>query len=564
MKRLTQYYLLPAIALILFGAVLGVQLDSYVSDNDVQGQFEKLKDAYVKINQYYVDSVDAESVAEEGVRGMISDLDPHSTYIPKDQVRDVQDQYQGSFGGVGIVFEAPGDTARVISPIAGGPSQKAGVMAGDRIVKIGDSTAIGLPNQEIQDRLKGEIGTEVQFTVYRPTTEKEITFTVTRDEIPLRSITSTYMVDETTGYIGIERFAMSTHDEFMTAVDTLKEQGMERLVLDLRGNPGGVMQSAIKIADEMLGEAGMTVVETRGRRPSMDTKYRARSGGAVDEEPVILLVDGHSASASEILTGALQDHDRALIVGRRTFGKGLIQKQFDLPDGSLLQMTVGRYYTPVGRLIQTPYENGDVEEYYRNKSASIRDAIYNVSEYRESIPDSLTYETDHGRMVFGGGGILPDYVVKPDTSSLPFFVQSSALDQAFARHWFSTHEQEIRADWQDRQDAFRSSFEVSDEMVESFWDYAEEEEILTLTSQPDEANPSEQVYATSTAEETRDFVSTRIKGHLAGLLYGRGADRPLLNKADPVFERAMSLWPSSQELAAYHGYSTSTSSLENE
>jgi len=552
MKHLNRYYLLSAVALLLVGAVLGVQLESYLSDDDAQEQLEKLRDAYVKINQYYVDSVDASSVAEEGVEGMLSTLDPHSTYIPKDQVNDVQDQYQGSFGGIGIVFEAPGDTARVISPIAGGPSQKEGVMAGDRIVMIEDSTAIGLSDTQIQDLLKGEIGTEVSFTVYRPATEEKLTFTVVRDEIPLRSITSSYMVDAETGYIDIERFAMSTHDEFMTAVDSLKDQGMDRLVLDLRGNPGGVMQSAIKIADEMLGEAGMTVVETRGRRSSMDSKYRARSGGAVAEEPSIILVDGHSASASEILTGALQDHDRALIVGRRTFGKGLVQKQFDLVDGSLLQMTVGRYYTPVGRLIQTPYQDGNVEAYYRNKSTSIRDAVYNVSEYKEGMPDSLTYETDHGRKVFGGGGILPDYVVEPDTSSLEYFIQTTALDQAFVRHWFSTHEQDIRANWQERKSEFRSSFEVSDKMVDAFWEYAEDEDVLTLTGQANEVNPQEQMFSATSAEEAEHFVRTRIKGHLAGQLYGRGADRPILNEADPVFERAMSLWPSSQKLASYH------------
>lgn len=561
MKRLSTYYVLPAIALVLFGAVLGVQLDSYMSGNDAQDQYEKLKDAFVKINRFYVDPVDSKGVAEEGVRGMLNNLDPHSTYIPEEDVRDVQDQYQGSFGGIGIVFEAPGDTARVISPVAGGPSQKAGVMAGDRIIRIEDSMAVGLSNNEIQNRLKGKIGTDVSFTVYRPMTRKEITFTLTRDEIPLRSITSTYMVDDETGYIGIERFAMSTHDEFMDAVDTLRTQGMDRLILDLRSNPGGVMQSAIKIADEMLGEAGMTVVQTKGRHASMNSQYRARPRGAVDDEPVILLVNGASASASEIVTGALQDHDRALVVGRRTFGKGLVQKQFDLPDGSLLQMTVGRYYTPVGRLIQTPYENGDLEEYYANKNANIRDAIYNVNKYKESIPDSLTYKTDHGREVFGGGGILPDYIVRPDTSSLSFFIQNSALDQAFARHWFSKHEKEIRSEWQDRKGEFQDEYELPDEAVGAFWDYAEEEDVLTLTRESEAVNPEDQVFAASATGEVRDFVATRVKGHLAGQLYGRGADRPILNAVDPIFQQALSLWPSSQELAGYH--SASASSVKN-
>jgi carboxyl-terminal processing protease len=551
MKRLTTSYALPAIALILFGAVLGVQLDAYTSDDDALEQFKKLRDAFVTIDKYYVDSVETKQLTESGVKGMLEGLDPHSSYIPSEQVRDVRDQYQGSFGGIGILFE-PADTARVISPVAEGPSEKVGIMAGDRIVEIEDSSAIGLSANEIQDQLKGEIGTEVTLTVYRPLSDERLTFTIERGEIPLRSITSSYMVDDKTGYIGLERFAMSTYDEFIETVDTLKNEGMERLVLDLRGNPGGVMQSAIKIANEMLGEQGMSIVETRGRRPSMNDSYGAQAGGALENEPVIVLVDAQSASASEILSGALQDHDRALLVGRRTFGKGLIQKQFDLTDGSLLQMTVGRYYTPVGRLIQTPYENGDPERYRELKQESMRQALFNVQEYKDSIPDSLTYQTDHGRTVFGGGGILPDYIVQPDTTSLTTFIQRSALDQVFARHWFIRHEKDLRGTWQDREKDFRTSYEVSDDIITAFWDYAEEEDILSLTTDPDSANPSEQVYLRSTAEEARDVVANRVKGHMAGELYGRGADQPILNETDPVFQRAMSLWPSSQELAAYH------------
>ncbi|MFO8100469.1 MAG: S41 family peptidase [Salinibacter sp.] len=561
MKRLTKTYFLPAIALILFGAVLGVQLDAYTSDDDALEQFEKIRDAFVTIDKYYVDSVEAERMTEAGVKGMLDELDPHSSYIPANQVRDVRDQYEGSFGGVGILFE-PADTARVISPVADGPSEKVGIMAGDRIVEIEDSSAVGLSANEIQDQLKGETGTEVTLTVYRPVSDENLTFTIERGEVPLRSITSSYMVDDKTGYIGLERFAMSTYDEFIEKTDTLKEQGMERLVLDLRGNPGGVMQSAIKIADELLGEQGMTIVETRGRQPAMNDSYGAESGGALDKEPVIVLVDAQSASASEILSGALQDHDRALLVGQRTFGKGLIQKQFDLADGSLLQMTVGRYYTPTGRLIQTPYEGGDAESYRELKQESMRKALFNAQEYKDSIPDSLTYETDHGRTVFGGGGVMPDYIVQPDTTSLTTFIQSSALDQVFARHWFIENETDLRGDWRDREQEFRSSYEVSDETVDAFWDYAEEEDILSLTTNADSADANEQVYLRSTAEEVDDVVANRVKGHLAGELYGRGADRPILNETDPVFERAMSLWSSSQELAAYHSSSPASSSAD--
>ncbi len=553
MKRLNKYHILPALALLFFGAVLGVQLDSYVTTDDAREQFEKLKQAFAIINGRYVERVDISEVAEQGVQGMLNSLDPHSSYIPPEQVKDTRDKYKGSFGGIGILFQ-PGDTARVISPVADGPSEKAGIMAGDRIVKIEDSSAVGLSANGIQDRLKGKIGTKVTLTVYRPLSNKRLTFTIERDEIPLYSVNSSYMVDNRTGYIEIGRFAMSTYDEFMEKVGDLKSQGMERLIVDLRSNPGGVMKSAVQIADEMLGRS-VTIVETKGRSSSMDRTLKSQSGGALADQPVIVLVNRQSASASEILSGALQDHDRALLVGRRTFGKALVQKQFDLNDGSLLQMTVGRYYTPAGRLIQTPYKNGNREAYLENKTDSWRNAVFNVRKYKESIPDSLTYKTEHGRTVFGGGGILPDYVVKPDTTSLSMIVRRG-LDALFARHWFKKHEQELRSSWQNREDEFRSTYQLPEEAVSEFWTFAREENVLTLTTNSDSVNTDEQVYLKSKTEEVSDVVRSRIKGRLANELYGTGAGQPILNQTDPIMQKAMSLWPSSQELAGYHSVST--------
>lgn len=561
MKRLNKYHIFPAVALIAFGAILGVQLNTYLSDDDLGSQASKLRRALVIIDKKYVDPLQASNVAQEGVKGMVNSLDPHSAYIPARQADDVKDNYEGSFGGVGIVFQVQQDTARVISPVAGGPSEEVGVMAGDRIVKIEDSTAVGLSSTDIQDRLKGEVGTKVQMTVYRPLMDEQITFTITRDKIETQSIYSSYMVNENTGYIEINRFTMKTYDEFREAANDLKNQGMEQLLLDLRNNPGGVMRSSWQIANEMLGE-GMTIVQTKGRESNMNRVFNAEAGGLLREQPVIVLVNGNSASASEILTGALQDHDRAFIVGRRTFGKGLIQRQFDLGDESVLQMTVGRYYTPVGRLIQSPYERGNRKNYYQRKTSTISQATYHPSEYKESIPDSLAYETDHGRTVFGGGGILPDYVVKPDTTALTYLVRSG-LDFAFARQWFSNHENSLRDTWQERPEEFRTSYEVSDEMISSFWTFAEEKGV-SITETPDSVNVQERIYAKATAQEEKDIVATRVKGYLARLLYGRGVARPILNQSDPMFKEAMSLWPSSQKMAAYHSTSTPSPVKQNE
>lgn len=554
MKRFNKYYILPAVALIVFGAVLGVQFNTYLSDEDLGSQASKLRRALVIIDKKYVDSVDVASVTEKGVKGMVNSLDPHSTYIPAEQAQDVKDSYQGSFGGIGIVFEVPNDTARVVSPVGGGPSEDVGVMAGDRIVEIEDSTAIGLSDIEIQDRLKGEIGTEVRMTVYRPLMDKRITFTITRAKIETQSVYSSYMVDESTGYMEINRFTMKTHDEFREHAKKLLDQGMEKLVLDLRNNPGGVMRTSWQIANEMLGE-NMMIVRTKGREARMNRAISAEAGGLLRDNPIIVLVNGNSASASEILTGALQDHDRAFIVGNRTFGKGLIQRQFDLGDKSVLQMTVGRYYTPSGRLIQSPYERGNREDYYAHKASTINEATYHPAEYKDSIPDSLAYQTDHGRTVFGGGGILPDYVVQPDTTALSYLIRSG-LDYAFSRKWFMHHEKELRSKWQERPEEFRTSFEMSDEMMSEFWTFAEDKGV-TITAHPEADSTGEQAFTEAAARQQRYFVSTRIKGYMARHLFGRGMARPILNQADPVFEEAMSLWPSSKQLATYHAGSGS-------
>jgi carboxyl-terminal processing protease len=555
MQSVLKRRLLPAVALLLIGGVLGVQLNSYVSPDDAIEQFKKMRQAFVLISGKYVESVEPKALAEGGVKGMLENLDPHSSYVSAEQAQRRRDRYRGSFGGVGIRFDILDDTARVVSPLAGGPSEAAGVMAGDRIVEIEDSTAVGLSMQGVRQRLTGEIGTQVRFTVYRPLSETTHSFTIERGEIPLYSVHSAYMVDDKTGYIEIGRFAKSTPEEFLKKVDTLKQKGMERLVVDLRQNPGGVMESAVKIADEMLGTGGETIVETRGRTSEINRTLRAQSGGALAQQPITVLVDGNSASASEILAGALQDHDRGLLVGRRTFGKGLVQKPYRLNDGSFLQLTVGRYYTPVGRLIQTPYEKGDMKAYYEEKFANRHDAVYNVDRYRESIPDSLRYETDRGRTVFGGGGILPDYIVKPDTSSLDGFLKRSEVDRLFSlatRQWFADHDKALRSTWRNRKEAFLSSYEVPDAAVTSFWDFVESEDIITLTTDPDEVAPSEQVFLRSDAEAARSIVRHHMKGYIANTLYGRGAGQSLLNEVDPTVQQAMSLWPSSAELAAYH------------
>jgi carboxyl-terminal processing protease len=314
------------------------------------------------------------------------------------------------------------------------------------------------------------------------------------------------------------------------------------------------MQSAIRIADEMLA-ADHTIVKTRGRDEGMNNEFNASDGDVFETQPVIVLVNGNSASASEIVSGALQDEDRALIVGQRTFGKGLIQKQFELTDGSMLQMTVGRYYTPAGRLIQTPYEDGDLKDYYEQKFSNYDKATYNPSEYKDSIPDSLKHTTDHGRTVFGGGGILPDYVVTPDTSRLFRAVVGNGLDRLFVLDWFKQNEQQLRDTWTNRRQAFIDSYTVDDSVVNAFWSFAKENG-LSLTSDPAEVSTEDGVFLRAEATQEKERLKTYLKARIAGRLYGGRSAYPILNAVDQDLNHALTLWDRAEALAAYHTPST--------
>lgn len=548
--RTRSLYILPAAVVLLIGTLLGMQLESSRSGNDTFEQLRKLKDAFIIINQQYVDEVSSADLAEEGIRGMLEALDPHSTYISRAELQEIQESYQGSFGGVGIYFEVVRDTARVISTIGEGPSERAGVLAGDRIVAINDSASVGWTADQVREQLRGEIGTQVQMTVQRAATGRQQTVHITRDRIPLYTVDASYMVDDETGYIRINRFAMTTYEEFMDAMTDLRSQGMGRLVLDLRSNPGGIMEGAVRMVDEMLAGSEM-IVYTQGRDPGAAAQFRSRRGGGFGTEPVIVLVNEYSASASEIVAGALQDHDRALIVGQRTFGKGLVQNQFPLPDGSVLQMTVARYYTPSGRLIQTPYETGDQQDYIAQKFKDYDAVNFDPTRYADEMPDSLTFRTANNRIVFGGGGILPDQIVARDTAAALRVVNGSMIDAAFAREYFASNEQTLRTRWTDQREAFISTFNVSEAMWRGFRDQLSEAGI-SLTQDPAEVSVSDGVILESELERYRNHIQTLIKGRIAQELFGSRAWFEVYRNIDPELNAALALWERAELLAAYH------------
>lgn len=548
--RFRTIYILPAIIIVLVGTLFGMKLEASLSGENTFDQLRKLKDAYVIINQQYVDDVSAEEVVEHAIQGMLEGLDPHSSYISRDDLAELQESYQGSFGGVGIWFEMLRDTARVISTVSDGPSEAAGILAGDRIITINDSAAVGMTADQVRDRLKGRIGTDVRVTVRRALTGREHSLTITRDRIPLYTVDASYMVDDRTGYIRINRFAMTTYEEFLEALEDLKADGMQRLVLDLRSNPGGIMESAVRMVDEMLAGDEM-IVYTRGRDAAAEASFRSRRGGRFADAPIIVLVNEYSASASEIVAGALQDHDRALVVGQRTFGKGLVQNQFPLPDGSMLQMTVAHFYTPSGRLIQTPYESGDQQDYIEQKFKDYNASTFDPSTYIESIPDSLRFRTANGRNVFGGGGILPDYVVARDSAYVLRLVTGTGIDAVYGREWFADNEQSLRMQWTDQQDAFVNTFTVSQEMWNGFVEFMTDNGI-TLVDRAEEASVPEARIARTELAEYRPQLETYLKGRIAQELYGSSAWFDVYKNVDPELTSALSLWDRAETLAAYH------------
>jgi len=426
-SRLSKWHIwLPFLfsLVLVTGILLGMRMESLlptmvmeaggqtpVSLKD-QGKIEELL-RYIEAK--YVDEVDREELIDKAIESILDQLDPHSNYIPADELRLINEQLDGKFEGIGVEFMILDDTVLVVAPLHGGPSEEAGILAGDRIVQVEDSTiaGVGITNQGVIDLLRGDKGTEVELGVLRGQEDRLRFFTITRDKIPLHSVDVAYMLDDETGYVKVNRFSATTYDEFKQALGPMVEKkGMRNLVIDLRHNPGGYLQPATKLLAQLFSERGELLVYTEGRSVHRN-EYRSKGRSFFPLGQIVVLIDEGSASASEILAGAVQDHDRGLIVGRRSFGKGLVQEQYTLRDGSALRLTVARYYTPSGRSIQKPYRDPeayahDLEERLESGELSSADLV--------PIDDSTRYYTDEGRIVYGGGGIKPDIYVPLDTN----------------------------------------------------------------------------------------------------------------------------------------------------
>ena len=445
MKNIKLYIpALVAITLVL-GILIGNRLSRNAGKNIPATSNVNKFDAIVNLIQNaYVDSISTDSLIEKTIPQLLKNLDPHTTYIPAKEMVGVEEEMRGNFGGIGVQFSIQNDTVMVVDVISGGPSSKLGIMPGDRIITVNDTSLVvkGLKNEKVLSKLRGEKGTKVNVGIKRKGFKAPIAFSITRGDIPIYSVDVNYMIDATTGYIKVSRFGEQTYEEFMEGMKALDQQGMKNVIVDLRGNPGGYLNAVIKMVNEFL-DKGELIVYTQGNAQARKT-FQADSRGAYRDKGIIVLVDDFSASASEIFAGAIQDNDRGWIIGRRSFGKGLVQEQIPFNDGSAVRLTVARYYTPSGRCIQKPYDKGN-DEYYKD---IMERAIHGEFQKVDSIKyaDTVKYKTLSGRIVHGGGGIMPDYFVPADTSGYSEYyskVTQKGLVYQFALDYADANRKEL-------------------------------------------------------------------------------------------------------------------------
>jgi carboxyl-terminal processing protease len=514
---------------IILSAVLctGILIGTYLRNNNENRRFtiyprtDKLSTILGLITSEYVDTVDREKLSDEAIGAILKDLDPHSVYIPASELQAVNEPLEGNFSGIGVQFNIQNDTVAIIQTIANGPSERIGIKAGDRIVRVNDTLVAGvkMESNAIMKRLKGPRGTKVKVGIHRRGVKGLLDFEIVRDQIPIYSVDVAYMINSGTGYIKINSFSQTTYEEFMTAVKKLHEEGMKNMVLDLRGNGGGYMNACTNIADEFFGNNEL-IVYTKGRsRPK--TEARARPGGACLSDSVIVLLDEWSASASEILAGAIQDNDRGVIMGRRSFGKGLVQEQVPIADGSALRLTVARYYTPSGRCIQKPYNKG-MDAYYHELMDRYENGEFTKPD-SSKLADTVKYRTPKGRILYGGGGIMPDVFIPLDTTGYtPWYntVRNKGTLYSFAFLYSDNNRQALEkyTDWKSL-----DQYLDKQNLLNQFITYSSAKGIKPVTSE---------------IQAAKQLALTEMKAYIARNIIDNEGFYPILGKTDRTLQQA--------------------------
>jgi carboxyl-terminal processing protease len=509
---------------VICGIFIGAAMSKKGSEQSIAGNYLRYAEVLNYIQQDYVDTVNVDKLVDYSITQMLEKLDPHTAYIPASDRQIADSQLESNFEGIGIEFNIIKDTIYVVSPISGGPSEKAGLMAGDKIIKV-DSALVagnGVTSAIVFKKLRGKKDSKVLLTIKRRSSDKLLTYTIIRDKIPTYSIDAAYMIDKTTGYIKISRFGDQTYQEFLVALTDLKKQGMTRLMIDLKDNGGGYLDRATNIADQLISGNKM-IVYTDGKGTKYDQEIRARITGEFESGPLVVLINEGSASASEILSGALQDNDRGLIVGRRSFGKGLVQMPVNLNDGSELRITISRYYTPSGRSIQKPYDKEDAAAYdsdllsrYQHGEFFHADSIH--------FNDSLKYKTLKGRTVYGGGGIMPDVFVGRDTSEYTKYLMGLFNENVVREYTLNYYQENKSTLTKMGYETFLKTFVVSEAMLK---------DVIAL------ATKNGVKYNDVQYKRSKSFIQNNIKAYIARSTWGNKSFYQIYNQKDEIYMKGL-------------------------
>lgn len=516
------------------GILIGATMANPTSNKDtVLEGITRIKEILLQVDQNYVEEVDTDKLVDSAIKGIIKVLDPHTSYIPAKDLKMVSADLKGNFEGIGIEFNIFNDTLYVVAPLGGGPSEAVGLQSGDKIIAVdGKNIAgIGLTNRQVHENLRGEKGSEVGLKIMRTGLKETLDYKVIRDKIPQYSVEVSYMVDDEIGYIKVSRFSATTYNEFMEALTKLESEGMQKLILDLQDNPGGYMDKAISMADEFLKDNAM-IVYTKGKEKRYNSEARAIKDGLFENNPLIVLINEGSASASEIVSGAIQDNDRGLVVGRRSFGKGLVQMPVPLKDGSELRLTISRYYTPSGRSIQKPF--GDTPDEYREEmSTRFEHGEYFVADSIHFV-DSLKYTTRKGRIVYGGGGIMPDYFVSLDTTQTSIYLNKLFLSNSLRQYTFTYYKNNKKMLENMGMQQYIDNFQVTDKMLVDLSNLAKINHV--------EFDPQG-------FKKSNEVIKIYCKAYIARNVWNNEGFYPIFNQQNEIFKEALKLFDQAETLA---------------